>query len=136
MVVEAAQVLPNAVFVGHSTGGMYLLATPEIEQHVIGLALLDTAPDCGWHARYVAMTERDPLPEVAVAMAVYEADRRDENIAAVAVASTPWNFSAAGLALGANCWRGCPTTAPPWIGRTPISITPIARLGSRARSQP
>lgn len=98
--VEAAQALPNAVFVGHSTGGMYLLATPQLERHVVGLALLDTAPDCSWHARYVAMTQGDPLPQVELAMAVYEADRRDENIAAVAVASAPWNFSAAGLDAG------------------------------------
>lgn len=100
VVAEAAKALPNVVFAGHSTGGMYLLATPEIEPHLVGLALLDTAPDCSWFPEYVKMTKANPLPEVEAATAIYEADRRDENIAAIAVASTPWNFSAKGLAAG------------------------------------
>ena len=108
VVLDAAEALTNVVFVGHSTGGMYLLATPELERCVIGLALVDTAPDCSWHARYVAMTARHPLPDVEVAMAVYEADRRDENIAAVAVASAPWNFSPAGLEAGRELLAGMP----------------------------
>lgn len=108
VVVEAAQALTNVVFVGHSTGGMYLLATPELERHLIGLALVDTAPDATWHPRYVAMTEADPLPEVGAAMATYEADRRDENIAAVAVASAPWNFSPSGLVAGRKLLASMP----------------------------
>src|SRR5262249_2258758 len=87
VVVEAAKALPDVIFVGHSTGGMYLLATPELENHIAGLALLDSAPDCSWHPKFVQMTEAHPLPAVDAATAVYEADRRDENIAAVAVAS-------------------------------------------------
>jgi len=100
IVIEAAQALPNVVFAGHSTGGMYLLATPELEQHIIGLALLDTAPDAGWHPRFVEMTANHPLPEVDAAIAIYESDRRDTHIAAVAVASAEWSFSASGLEAG------------------------------------
>jgi pimeloyl-ACP methyl ester carboxylesterase len=100
VVIEAAQALPNIIFAGHSTGGMYLLATPELEQHIIGLVLLDTAPDAGWHSHFVKMTANHPLPEVDAAMSIYEADRRDANIAAVAVASAEWNFSASGLEAG------------------------------------
>ncbi|WP_201798928.1 alpha/beta fold hydrolase [Caenibius tardaugens] len=99
-VVEAAQALPNVVFAGHSTGGMYLLATPELEEHIVGMVLLDTAPDASWHPRFVEMTMAHPLPEVTAATLIYEADRRDENIAAIAVASTEWNFAPAGLARG------------------------------------
>ena len=93
VVVEAAQALPNVIFVGHSTGGMYLLATPELEQHVVGLALLDTAPDARWHQHFLEMTRRHPLAAVDAASAIYEADRRDEHIAAIAVASAEWNFT-------------------------------------------
>lgn len=100
VVVEAAQALPDVVFLGHSTGGMYLLATPELEQHILGLALLDTAPDATWHPRFVAMTQHDPLPEVEAATAIYEQDRRDDAIAAIAVASAPWNFTPEGLEAG------------------------------------
>lgn len=100
VLVEAAQALPNVVFVGHSTGGMYLLATPELERHIIGLALLDTAPDARWHAHYVAMTGRQPLPAVDAAAAIYAADPRDENIGAMAVASAEWNFAPEMVAAG------------------------------------
>lgn len=100
VVLEAAKALPNVVFAGHSTGGMYLLATPELERRIVGLALLDSAPDCSWHPRFVAMSQADPLPAVEAATAVYEADRRDENIAAVAVASAEWNFTPQGVAAG------------------------------------
>jgi pimeloyl-ACP methyl ester carboxylesterase len=100
VVVEAAQALTDVVFVGHSTGGMYLLATPELEHHIRGLVLLDTAPDASWHPRYVEMTSRHPLAAVDAAAAVYEQDKRDENIAAVAVASAEWNFTPAALEAG------------------------------------
>ncbi len=100
VLVEAAQALPDVVFAGHSTGGMYLLATPELAHHVRGIALLDTAPDASWHPRFVAMTARHPLPAVDAAAALYEQDRRDENIAAIAVASAEWNFTPAGLSAG------------------------------------
>ena len=99
-IVEAAQAVPNAVMAGHSTGGMYLLATPGLERHVRGLALLDTAPDCSWHERFVAMTGRHPLPVVEAASAIYERDRRDENIAGIAIASAEWNFTPAGVEAG------------------------------------
>lgn len=99
-VLEAAKEVDNPVFVGHSTGGMYLLDTPELDDVLKGLALLDTAPDASWHARFVEMTRRDPLPAVEAATAVYEADRRDDHIAAIAVASAEWNFSPAGVERG------------------------------------
>ncbi len=99
-VVQAAQAVKNPIFAGHSTGGMYLLNTPELEPLLRGMALLDTAPDAGWHPKFVEMTGVNPLPAVEAATAVYELDRRDENIAAIAVASAEWNFTPRGLARG------------------------------------
>ncbi|MGN6619938.1 MAG: alpha/beta fold hydrolase, partial [Sphingomonas sp.] len=100
VVVEAAQALPDVILIGHSTGGMYLLATPELEPHIVGLALFDTAPDASWHPRFVAMTQRDPLPAVEAATAIYEHNPQDDAIAAIAVASAPWNFTPEGVAAG------------------------------------
>jgi len=119
VVAEAAQALPNVVFAGHSTGGMYLLATPALEQHIRGLVLLDTAPDAGWHPRFVEMTVHHPLPAVAAASARYEQDRRDENIAAIAVASAEWNFTAQGLAAGRDLLARMPynSAAVDWSDR-------------------
>jgi pimeloyl-ACP methyl ester carboxylesterase len=100
VVVEASQAVPNPVFAGHSTGGMYLLSTPELDRHLVGLALVDTAPDAGWHPRFVEMVSKNPLPAFDAALAIYERDKRDDNIAAVAVASAEWNFAPEALERG------------------------------------
>lgn len=100
VVAEAADILPDAVFVGHSTGGMYLLATPELQDRIQGLVLLDTAPDARWHARFVEMASQNALPAVDEATAIYERDRCDENIAAIAVASAEWNFTPPAVPAG------------------------------------
>jgi len=100
VLIEAAQAVPDAVFAGHSTGGMYLLSTPALRGCVRGLALLDTAPDCSWHREYVEMTQADPLPAFDLAVAAYERDPSMENFTALVVASAEWNFTAAGLAAG------------------------------------
>ena len=100
VVVEAAQALPQPVFVGHSTGGMYLLATPALQPLLRGLALLDSAPDAGWYGRFVEMARTNPLPAVESATAAYGLHRCDENLAAIAIASAPWNFTPAGVCAG------------------------------------
>jgi pimeloyl-ACP methyl ester carboxylesterase len=112
VLLEAARALPDAVYAGHSTGGMYLLATPALEAHVVGLALLSSAPDSSWHPRYVAMTERHPLPEVEAAARAYEADPTDARLCDLAVASAPWNFTAAGLAEGRALLARMPYNGP------------------------
>jgi len=93
VLLEAARALPNAIYVGHSTGGMYLLATPELEPHLVGLALISTAPDAGWRSLFFEMTQRHPLPEVDVATRRFEAERTDETLRDIAVASAAWNFT-------------------------------------------
>lgn len=110
-ILEAAQAVVNPVFVGHSTGGMYLLDTPGLEGVVRGLALLDTAPDAAWHPKFLEMTQRHPLPGVEAATTIYEADRRDENIAAIAVASAEWNFTPEGVERGRELLARMPYNA-------------------------
>jgi len=100
VLLEAAQAVPNAVYAGHSTGGMYLLATPALQGHIRGLVLLDTAPDCRWHAEYLEMTRRHSLPGFDEAIAAYGDDPSIENLRALAVASAEWNFTQAGLSAG------------------------------------
>ncbi len=100
VVCEAAQALPDVVFAGHSTGGMYLLDTPALQPHLRALALLDSAPDAGWFAHYLEMTRAHPLAEVEAATARYVGDQSDANLGRIAVASAPWNFTPAGLPPG------------------------------------
>lgn len=97
---EAVDLLPNCIYVGHSTGGMYLLSVPELESKIIGLVLISTAPDASWHSRYVEMTREKPLPEFDVAMQQFEREQTNETLREIAVASAPWNFTSEGLSRG------------------------------------
>ncbi|MEO6926810.1 MAG: alpha/beta hydrolase [Rhodanobacter sp.] len=100
VLVEAAQAVSDAIFVGHSTGGMYLLATAQLRGLVRGLALLDTAADCSWHARFLEMTRSHPLPAFDRAAAAYERDPSAANLMRLAVASAEWNFTPQALDAG------------------------------------
>ncbi|MEI9890722.1 MAG: alpha/beta hydrolase, partial [Caulobacteraceae bacterium] len=100
VLVEAAQALRNCIYVGHSTGGMYLLATPAVEAHIVGLALLSSAPDSGWRSQYETTIRRHPLPLVDAALAAYDRNRSDARLRDVAVASAPWNFPPSSLHVG------------------------------------
>lgn len=100
VLVEAADAVTDPVYVGHSTGGMYLLSTPALAGRVRGLALLDTAPDCRWLAEFGQMTVANPLPAFDLAAAKYAGLKSPENLAALAVASAEWNFTPEGLAAG------------------------------------
>ena len=102
VLLEAAAAVERPVFVGHSTGGMYLLSTPELEHELEGLVLVSTAPDASWLPAFVAMTAQDPLPAVVEATERYEAEPSDERLKDIAVASAPWNFTAEGVEAGAR----------------------------------
>ncbi len=105
---EAAASLPNPVFVGHSTGGMYILSTPDLEELLAGMVLVSTAPDASWLPAFVRMTEEHPIVEVEQASSRYEADPSNENLAAIAVSSAPWNFGADTAPAGAEFLAGMP----------------------------
>ena len=100
VLVEAAQAVADAIFVGHSTGGMYLLATAQLRGLIRGLVLLDTAADYSWHAQFVAMTQNHPLPAFDRAAATYEQDPSVANLMRLAVASAEWNFTPQALDAG------------------------------------
>lgn len=102
VLIEAAQAVSNPIYVGHSTGGMYLLSTPALEEVLSGLVLVSTAPNASWLPTFVAMTEANPLPAVATATAHYEANPTDFNLGRIAVASAQWNFSAGFVEAGAQ----------------------------------
>lgn len=102
VLLEAAQAVSKPVFVGHSTGGEYLLSVPELEELLHGLVLLSSAPSAEWMPVFAAMTEADPLPEVAAAYERYAQEPTNDRLRDVAVASAPWNFTPEGLPAGAS----------------------------------
>jgi pimeloyl-ACP methyl ester carboxylesterase len=100
VLLEAAQVVPNSVYVGHSTGGMYLLSVPELEKHIKGLVLISSAPDASWHSSFIQMTLQNPLPQVEKAAREFEKNRTNEKLRDIAVASAEWNFTAESVDMG------------------------------------
>jgi pimeloyl-ACP methyl ester carboxylesterase len=111
VLVEAAAAVRDAVYVGHSTGGAYLLSCPALRGLVRGIALLDTAPDCSWYAKYVKMTQANPLPVFGQALARYQADPTHAHLAALCVASAEWNFSPSGIDAGRALLAAMPYNA-------------------------
>jgi pimeloyl-ACP methyl ester carboxylesterase len=100
VLLEAARALPDPVFVGHSTGAMYLLSVPELEPHIRGLVLISGAPDARWYSHYLRMATENPLPALQMANHAFNANKSNETLRDLAVASAPWNFSADALLLG------------------------------------
>jgi pimeloyl-ACP methyl ester carboxylesterase len=100
VLLEAIERSARPIFVGHSTGGMYLLSVPELENKLAGLVLISSAPDASWRPAFAAMCARHPLPAVAAASAAYEAHRTAANLRALCVASAEWNFGAHAVARG------------------------------------
>ena len=100
VLLEAVDAVPSPVAIGHSTGGEYLLSVPEIEAHLQGLVLISSAPHSGWMPAFEAMCAANPLPEVTATAEAYAADPTPDRLRDLAVASAPWNFTAAGLEAG------------------------------------
>jgi pimeloyl-ACP methyl ester carboxylesterase len=119
VLLEAAHAVEHPVLVGHSTGGMYLLSTPALEEVAEGLALVSTAPDATWLPVFERMTEHHPLPAVAAAGERYEAAPSDDGLRDIAVASAAWNFTPEGLAAGAELLARMPynRAAVDWSAR-------------------
>ncbi|MEO6887056.1 MAG: alpha/beta hydrolase [Jatrophihabitantaceae bacterium] len=93
VLLEAAEAVPNPVFVGHSTGGMYMLSTPALEAVLVGLVLISSAPDARWQSAFAAMTTENVIPEVAQATARYEAAPGNDTLGELCIAAAPWNFA-------------------------------------------
>lgn len=114
VLLEAAQAVEHPVYVGHSTGGQYLLATPALAAMLEGMVLISTAPDASWIPVYEEMTANNPLPGFENAAARYEADPTDEHLRELALRSAPWNFAADNLAAGAEL-----------LGRMPYNVDAV-----------
>lgn len=119
VLLEAAQAVDRPVYVGHSTGGEYLLATAALAGVLEGIALISTAPDASWMPVYEEMTINNPLPGVAEATARYDADPTNENLRELAVQSAPWNFQPGSLTTGAELLARMPynSRAAQWSDR-------------------
>ncbi|MFW3112506.1 hypothetical protein MHAE_01915 [Mycobacterium haemophilum DSM 44634] len=102
VLLEAAQAVAHPVFVGHSTGGHYLLSVPALDACLAGLVLISSAPDASWLPVFEQMTRDNPLPGVEQASARYESDPTNERLRILAIESAPWNFTSHSMVQGAE----------------------------------
>lgn len=70
--IEATSALDQVILVAHSSGGMFSLATPELEKNLIGLVLMDSAPNAGWQHFFMTYVKKHPLAEVERLQKIYE----------------------------------------------------------------
>lgn len=95
--VEAVTALDHVILVAHSTGGMYALSIPHLEEVLSGLVLMDSAPDASWQNEFMTYVAAHPLPEVTKLQEIYETTPNNDLLRDMVVASIPY-----------FCARGCP----------------------------
>lgn len=91
--IEAVSALPNVILVAHSSGGMFALATPELENILQGLVLMDSAPNAGWQGFFMNYVNHHPLPDIDKLQHLYDLDPSNEKLKSLTIACAPY-FSA------------------------------------------
>jgi pimeloyl-ACP methyl ester carboxylesterase len=100
VLLEAVAALPNCVYVGHSTGGMYLQSVPELEARLRGLALVGSAPDASWREGFALTALQHPLPGVPEAALALASGGSDQALGALVQACAGWSFMPETLSRG------------------------------------
>lgn len=91
--MEATGDLSNVILVGHSTGGMFALATPGLEKNLKGLVLMTSAPDMAWQKDLESKVADFPLPAADEADKKYQAHPSNELLRDCVIAAAPRLFS-------------------------------------------
>ncbi len=135
--IEAVTELNNVILVAHSTGGMFALSTPQLEKHLKGLILLDSAPDASWQAAFAEEIEKNPLPNLDKLQANYRKNPNNTALKKLTIAFAPYLFTQEGQAKGKQLlenlpynWKSClwseehfdSTYAAKWIPKIPTLI--------------
>jgi pimeloyl-ACP methyl ester carboxylesterase len=107
-IIEAATALENVIFVGHSSGGLFLQAVPELEKILKGLVLLDTSPDRTWQDEFAKKALQYPLPEADKLAQEYLNNPSDESLKRYVLASAPHFFTTLGLEKGIKSLENLP----------------------------
>ncbi|MBA3536038.1 MAG: alpha/beta hydrolase [Tatlockia sp.] len=95
--IEATQKLNNVILVAHSSGGMFALATPELESNLSGLVLMDSAPNAEWQNLFMHYVKEHPLPEAEKLQLIYEKEPSNEILKKLTMASAPYFSTAKSL---------------------------------------
>jgi pimeloyl-ACP methyl ester carboxylesterase len=106
--VEAVGALPNPVLVGHSTGGMYALATPALKNYLSGLVLISSAPDTSWRKQYFEFCKNYPIIDANKIAAKYAKYPNNTLLRQLTIASAAHCFSDNSLKKGLKLLSSLP----------------------------
>lgn len=88
--VEVASALPDVILVAHSSGGMFVLATPVLEKIIVGLVLMDSAPSASWQQFFAEYVKENPLVEAQKLQTLYEKNPSNETLKQLTIACVPY----------------------------------------------
>jgi pimeloyl-ACP methyl ester carboxylesterase len=106
--IEAVGRFDHVILVAHSTGGMYALSLPELEDLLKGLVLLDSAPTAEWQAAFAEIVRDFTIPGLEVLQEKYAKTPNNQTLKELTLASAPYLFTQKGQASGIESLRSLP----------------------------
>jgi pimeloyl-ACP methyl ester carboxylesterase len=88
--IEAVSALSNVILVAHSSGGMFALATPALEDILAGLVLMDSAPDASWQKFFTRYVKENPVTEAEKLQVLYDENPSNETLKKLTIACAPY----------------------------------------------
>lgn len=88
--IEATKALDNVILVAHSSGGMFALSTPGLENNLLGFVLMDSAPNADWQNFFMQYVKKYPLEEAARLQKIYETKPSDDLLRELTIACAPY----------------------------------------------
>jgi pimeloyl-ACP methyl ester carboxylesterase len=106
--VEAVSTLDHVILVTHSTGGMYALATPALEQLLTGLVLISSAPDSSWQSILAEYMERNPIAGIEKLYRQNTKSPTNQLLKKITIAAAPYSFTPKHLKNGIQLLNSLP----------------------------
>ncbi len=76
--IEACSHMKHTILVAHSTGGMFALATPPLEKSLMGMIIMNSAPNHEWKKRFADFMQAHITPEITQLTEEYQEDPSDD----------------------------------------------------------
>jgi pimeloyl-ACP methyl ester carboxylesterase len=106
--IEAVSQFKHVIVVAHSTGGMYVLSVPKMEDLLKGLVLLDSAPNAEWQVSFGKRVSDFPIPGLEALQERYKESPSNEFLKKLTIASAPYLFTEKGLEKGIEMLASLP----------------------------
>jgi pimeloyl-ACP methyl ester carboxylesterase len=123
LLVPMVKKFEHAILVGHSFGGMFPLMFPELEQHLEGFVILDSAPSL-WLQEAVNYSQQFQLPDLSQEMEAFTLNPNQETFQVALDACVPYYFPSSTLELGRTLLKQLPFQFLPvvWWQRKVIEL--------------